>query len=104
MVIKFSELEKVIEKWESYPAVDILELEAPPIHPGEVLREEFLKPLGLTQSQLAKELGVSFRAINDESEQYTWWSNRGQSWANNTGWRIDYQIITPGLKDKVVSL
>ena len=65
MVIKFSELEKVIEKGESYPAVDILELETPPIHPGEVLREEFLKPLSLTQSQLAKELGVSFRAINE---------------------------------------
>jgi exodeoxyribonuclease III len=28
---------------------------------------------------------------------YTWWSNRGQAWANNVGWRIDYQIATPGL-------
>jgi addiction module HigA family antidote len=65
MVIKLSKLEKVIEKGENYPAVDILELEAPPVHPGEVLREEFLKPLGLTQSQLAKELGVSFRAVNE---------------------------------------
>ena len=28
---------------------------------------------------------------------YTWWSNRGQAWANNVGWRIDYQIATPQL-------
>ena len=30
-------------------------------------------------------------------EAYTWWSNRGQAWANNVGWRIDYQLATPGL-------
>jgi exodeoxyribonuclease-3 len=35
--------------------------------------------------------------------QYTWWSNRGQSWANNVGWRIDYQILTPNLKGAVKS-
>ena len=44
-----------------------------------------------------------FRVINQEAEQYTWWSNRGQSWANNTGWRIDYQIITEGLAERVES-
>lgn len=46
----------------------------------------------------------AFRVINQEAEQYTWWSNRGQSWAKNVGWRIDYQVITPGLKDKVKSV
>jgi len=44
----------------------------------------------------------AFRQINDQDEQYTWWSNRGQAWANNTGWRIDYQIITENLVSKLV--
>lgn len=42
-----------------------------------------------------------FREVNDENHQYTWWSNRGQAWANNVGWRIDYQILTPSLKGSV---
>ena len=40
-------------------------LERLPTHPGEVLREEFLKPLNLTQSFLASKLHTSFRAINE---------------------------------------
>ena len=34
---------------------------------------------------------------DDTGEAYTWWSNRGQARANNVGWRIDYQLATPGL-------
>ena len=38
-----------------------------------------------------------FRSLNTQADQYTWWSNRGQAWANNVGWRIDYQLATPAL-------
>lgn len=44
-----------------------------------------------------------FRAVHPELEAYTWWSNRGQAWAKNVGWRIDYQIATPGLAQRAQS-
>jgi addiction module HigA family antidote len=36
-----------------------------PVHPGEILREEFLKPLGLSQTRVGRDLGVSPRRINE---------------------------------------
>jgi len=45
----------------------------------------------------------SFRLVERSADQYTWWSNRGQAWAKNVGWRLDYQMITPKLVDSVRS-
>ena len=45
----------------------------------------------------------AFRVVNQETYNYTWWSNRGQARADNVGWRIDYQITSPSLKDRIVS-
>ncbi len=39
--------------------------EFPPIHPGEILLEEFLKPMGLSQYRLAKDISVPARRINE---------------------------------------
>ncbi len=40
-----------------------------------------------------------YRHLHPEAtgEGYTWWSNRGQARAKNVGWRIDYQVASPGL-------
>ncbi|BBB63566.1 exodeoxyribonuclease [Undibacterium sp. KW1] len=43
-----------------------------------------------------------YRHLHPETtaEAYTWWSNRGQAWANNVGWRIDYHVATSGIGKK----
>jgi exodeoxyribonuclease-3 len=42
-----------------------------------------------------------YRRLHPETTDacYTWWSNRGQAWAKNVGWRLDYQLATPALAE-----
>ncbi len=56
--------------------------------------EELFGPAGFVDA---------FRVVNQEPDQYTWWSNRGQAWTKNVGWRIDYHVLTPGLQERIVS-
>jgi len=43
----------------------------------------------------------AFRTLPQEEHSYRWWSNRGRAWDSNVGWRIDYHVVTRGLRDKV---
>lgn len=54
-------------------------------------------------SKLFDDYGLidAFRRVNSNEGQYTWWSNRGKAWDNNTGWRIDYQITSQNLKNNI---
>ena len=45
----------------------------------------------------------AFRRVNEEADQYSWWSNQGQARAKNVGWRLDYQVVTEGIAKKARS-
>ena len=57
--------------------------------------------------RVASELGWrdAYRRLypDTEGDAYTWWSNRGQAWAKNVGWRLDYQLVTPGMAARAQS-
>ena len=54
-----------IEKTDFSDVADLSAGQAAPIHPGEILLEDFLKPMGITQYRLAKEIGVPQRRIGE---------------------------------------
>ncbi|WP_045726792.1 exodeoxyribonuclease III [Xanthomonas sp. GPE 39] len=43
----------------------------------------------------------AYRALHPDGQDYTWWSNRGAARANDVGWRIDYQFVTPSLRERL---
>ncbi len=43
----------------------------------------------------------SFRHLNKDKQEYSWWSYRANSRANNKGWRLDYAMVSEPLKDKI---
>ena len=69
---------------------------------GNLKNSGFLPEERAWLDELFGDVGMAdaFRKVEPGADQYTWWSNRGQAWANNTGWRLDYQVTTPVLADK----
>jgi exodeoxyribonuclease-3 len=68
---------------------------------GNKKNSGFLPEERAWMTQIFDELGLVdvYRRLHPATtdEAYTWWSNRGQAWANNVGWRIDYHIATAGI-------
>jgi len=54
-------------------------------------------------TRLINKIGLkdAFRIKCKETDVYTWWSNRGNAYNNNVGWRIDYQMVTDDIAKKV---
>ncbi len=74
---------------------------------GNLKNSGFLPEERAWLTQVFDELGWVdvYRKLHPETtgEAYTWWSNRGQAYANNVGWRIDYQIASPGMAARASS-
>jgi len=82
----------------AHKTIDIKNWKANQIHSGFLPEERVWMDSIL-------ELGFidAFRACNLESEQYTWWSQRGKAREKNVGWRIDYQIVSPEWGPRILS-
>lgn len=71
---------------------------------GNVKNSGFLPEERRWMDQLLHQEGFTdaFRELYPDAPMYTWWSNRGQAYAKDVGWRLDYQLVTRGLKGKAV--
>ena len=69
---------------------------------GNLKNSGFLPEERAWMTKLFDEIGYVdvHRGLDPREEQYTWWSNRGQAYAKNVGWRIDYHVATPGIASK----
>jgi exodeoxyribonuclease-3 len=71
---------------------------------GNIKNSGFLPEERNWMTQLFNDVGYVdvYRSLHPDTtdECYTWWSQRGQAYAKNVGWRIDYQIATPGIAQK----
>ena len=71
---------------------------------GNKKNSGFLPEERAWMTQLTTEAGVVdvYRQLHPDTTDacYTWWSNRGQAYANNVGWRLDYHLATPKLAGK----
>lgn len=74
-------------------------------HKGNKKNSGFLPEERAWITYLIEEIGWkdTYRNVypNEEELAYTWWSNRGQAWSNNVGWRIDYQMTSPSFNYKI---
>ena len=71
---------------------------------GNIKNSGFLPEERDWMTQLFNDVGYVdvYRSLHPDTTDdcYTWWSQRGQAYAKNVGWRIDYQIATPGIAQK----
>lgn len=85
----------------------------PPTHPGEMLNEEFVKPLGITQMKLAAALGLSFQSVNailNQRRSVTpdvalrlerLFGMEAQFWLNlQLGWDLYHEMHGPKAKER----
>jgi exodeoxyribonuclease III len=72
---------------------------------GNQKNSGFLPEERAWMTHLLGEIGLVdvFRTLNPHPEQYTWWSNRGQAWAKNVGWRLDYHLATPRIAKHAIA-
>ena len=82
----------------AHKPVDLKNWRANQKHPGFTPEER------AWMDHLIDEIGYvdAFRAVNQDADQYTWWSNRGRAWEKNVGWRIDYQLVSPTLRGRII--